>query len=235
MLTRKHPRLRGEDVDAGHGRDRFAETPPLTRGRPGTASLWCGTNRNTPAYAGKTLRSQTQRYRGGKHPRLRGEDSMSKVDKNLVTRNTPAYAGKTFLFLAEGLLEWKHPRLRGEDNESQTSARNAKETPPLTRGRPQGVTTCLLSFSKHPRLRGEDKKLLSRLNSLRETPPLTRGRQGHASPSKDGNRNTPAYAGKTLFAFPASSSCQKHPRLRGEDSNILYEDKPHNTKYAVIN
>ena len=47
--------------------------------------------------------------------------------------------------------------------------------------------------------------------------------------------NTPAYAGKTDSTEWESWFEEKHPRLRGEDSNILYEDKPHNTKYAVIN
>ena len=68
-----------------------------------------------------------------------------------------------------------------------------------------------------------------------ETPPLTRGRLPGDSFKADCSGNTPAYAGKTAREAPHKRSDQKHPRLRGEDSNILYEDKPHNTKYAVIN
>ena len=51
---RKHPRLRGEDQDAGR-------PPEVRRG-------------NTPAYAGKTPSSHWRGWRGRKHPRLRGED-----------------------------------------------------------------------------------------------------------------------------------------------------------------
>ena len=68
-----------------------------------------------------------------------------------------------------------------------------------------------------------------------ETPPLTRGRPQLALRNSQADGNTPAYAGKTETGEVPFTIHEKHPRLRGEDSNILYKDKPRNTKYAVIN
>ena len=114
--TRKHPRLRGEDV--------------------GMAALQGEGLRNTPAYAGKTDRSRGGLGAHEKHPRLRGEDwllfsSNSPVmETPPLTRgrlaglrrsrsqrgNTPAYAGKTIQYGIREVSQTKHPRLRGEDS-----------------------------------------------------------------------------------------------------------------------
>ena len=148
----------------------------------------------------------------------------------------------------------KHPRLRGEDGTPSLVGVSSLETPPLTRGRRTataptasrrgntpayagktsikrrnavfhvgntpayaGKTLRLQSLQlknwKHPRLRGEDLEVAASRSPVLETPPLTRGR--------------PELLRQDL---PARG---KHPRLRGEDSNILYEDKFHNTEYAV--
>ena len=110
---------------------------------------------NTPAYAGKTGLSGSQRRQAEKHPRLRGEDRyLSCYCTNLpetppLTRgrrkprdrrplrsgNTPAYAGKTRKKAKRGRLHRKHPRLRGEDLLDLPTKLPFQETPPLTRGR----------------------------------------------------------------------------------------------------
>ena len=96
----KHPRLRGEDqqgVDVAvtcmetpplaRGRpqklidaiDKAAETPPLARGRLQFHATGFGCPRNTPACAGKTDTNPNGRFPSRKHPRLRGEDPISRV------------------------------------------------------------------------------------------------------------------------------------------------------------
>ena len=92
---------------------------------------------NTPAYAGKTLAVFMNEGTGGKHPRLRGEDTPIPLSLRRRFRNTPAYAGKTGgqHKLAEAI--GKHPRLRGEDMPTSTTSAVTSETPPLTRGRLQ--------------------------------------------------------------------------------------------------
>ena len=111
----KHPRLRGEDEHFDTPRAPLQETPPLTRGRRQGGESLREALGNTPAYAGKTGRGVTLPLQAGKHPRLRGEDSVPRrvseagPETPPLTRgrlpcngyrlghhgNTPAYAGKT--------------------------------------------------------------------------------------------------------------------------------------------
>ena len=92
--------------------------------------------RNTPAYAGKTLEACRELRHRGKHPRVCGEDInqnaaggagwetpprmrgrlVSECHKMYLTRNTPAYAGKTSFSSLLMSLSRKHPRVCGEDN-----------------------------------------------------------------------------------------------------------------------
>ena len=115
MPAWKHPRVCGEDPSGiSHGSNP-RETPPRMRGRRlgdqgGQLEL-----RNTPAYAGKTVRGAEAHMLPWKHPRVCGEDEpvlpVRMVDKETPPRmrgrrlhhedswaidgNTPAYAGKT--------------------------------------------------------------------------------------------------------------------------------------------
>ena len=198
-MTKKHPRLRGEDPLVREVADATQETPPPTRGRPNPSNPVSLLPRNTPAYAGKTDYAALFSRPSKKHPRLRREDrrAISFAARSLETPpltrgrllqksrpfiglgNTPAYAGKTIHQGLAGLDLRKHPRLRGEDSMGISASSLAAETPPLTRGR------------------------------------LKTGRRFIVN-----DRNTPAYAGKTRSMLGASSPTGKHPRLRGEDSSI---------------
>ena len=141
--SKKHPRLRGEDLQRIKRSFPGQETPPLTRGRlRGNAHLG-HRFRNTPAYAGKTTRTMPEVRTARKHPRLRGEDFRSqrkdshKSETPPLTRgrrnvaslksplhgNTPAYAGKTGRGVTLPLQAGKHPRLRGEDSSHQARRR----------------------------------------------------------------------------------------------------------------
>ena len=157
-----------------------------------------------------------------KHPRLRGEDRNRRYRKKKQC--------------------WKHPRLRGEDGTSKEDTCLSSETPPLTRGRPpahdlhdeplgntpayagktRSMSHSSLKCWKHPRLRGEDPFQRCKQVTASETPPLTRGRPGGSGVQATCDRNTPAYAGKTLARSWMVAGAQKHPRLRGEDCSNLF-------------
>ena len=135
--SRKHPRLRGEDDCRTAGLLNVVETPPLTRGRPRDPFWRDFTDRNTPAYAGKTHWHSSKPQTHWKHPRLRGEDKIADANvttgketppltrgrrrrsqvRPLLSRNTPAYAGKTGEEGSTFSGVEKHPRLRGEDRD----------------------------------------------------------------------------------------------------------------------
>ncbi len=88
----------------------------------------------TPAYAGKSSRSQNSRLERRDHPRLCGEKTIpllcrrstegspppmrGKVDSmyevGFQSRITPAYAGKSFTSLLSSTVPEDHPRLCGE-------------------------------------------------------------------------------------------------------------------------
>ena len=238
ILSRKHPRLRGEDCTRETCPRRKLETPPLTRGRLADLEIAADEGRNTPAYAGKTRFPSHDIRSRGKHPRLRGEDrSLQEQRRDLsetppLTRgrlncaipedaahgNTPAYAGKTGLKKLHRRTNQKHPRLRGEDLNLHITKTPVLETPPLTRGRRGGGDCDAGTGQKHPRLRGEDPPLEIVEVYRPETPPLTRGRRDGELGREHGPGNTPAYAGKTLPPLHGLDLVKKHPRLRGEDS-----------------
>ena len=113
--ARKHPRLRGEDPEAGEERGGLLETPPLTRGRLRVLRAHRRARGNTPAYAGKTGPRSRGAASSEKHPRLRGEDVRRPNDQGRTEGNTPAYAGKTNRYDKKRKADRKHPRLRGED------------------------------------------------------------------------------------------------------------------------
>ena len=157
-----------------------------------------------------------------------------------MDRNTPAYAGKTPLCPRCRVFLRKHPRVCGEDDFPLGSWPVRAETPPRMRGRLKinpltdhenrntpayaGKTSycffhdCL--FQKHPRVCGEDA--INTVHAFRrlETPPRMRGRLLFTSIRLRKNRNTPAYAGKTLRLQPPSTRVKKHPRVCGEDSQV---------------
>ena len=136
--------------------------------------------------------------------------------------NTPAYAGKTSPVRSTFRACRKHPRLRGEDGRRCATRSMTAETPPLTRGRPGTSCRGPARTQKHPRLRGEDAVAQLQGGGVQETPPLTRGRPARRSRPRDRRGNTPAYAGKTHPCSADRGVGWKHPRLRGEDAELLF-------------
>ena len=94
-----------------------------------------GTDRITPACAGKTRMGSRRRRVGPDHPRMRGEDHpvdnkqaeewgspphargrlLDRVDDHARPGITPACAGKTAVADVGGPSGEDHPRMRGED------------------------------------------------------------------------------------------------------------------------
>ena len=216
-IRKKHPRLRGEDLQVFPFSIKSLETPPLTRGRRRLS------RKREPAVK--------------KHPRLRGEDGRREQVAHLVletpplTRgrrecasfprvqlgNTPAYAGKTARKRKRSPDTWKHPRLRGEDLFSLPRRFFLQETPPLTRGRRYIIGPLGSRQRNTPAYAGKTLQCPRTRSTSQETPPLTRGRPRLLDQETLARRNTPAYAGKTRLLVSVFTVPWKHPRLRGED------------------
>ena len=74
-----------------------------------------------------------------------------------------------------------------------------------------------MSMEEHPRIRGENAVLRKASNGNVGTSPHTRGKPVSAVAPLVGDRNIPAYAGKTGFRKAAAEVNQEHPRIRGEN------------------
>ena len=72
--ARKHPRIRGENLVDDSWRIMGGETSPHTRGKPADEYLSLDSQRNIPAYAGKTTVLSFRPLGRRKHPRIRGEN-----------------------------------------------------------------------------------------------------------------------------------------------------------------
>ena len=100
---RKHPRIRGENLELVDVCEEFLETSPHTRGEPGCDGLTDVEGRNIPAYAGRTRHPAKGGGRRRKHPRIRGENSQNDRIENNGGETSPHTRGEP------RQLEWKHP------------------------------------------------------------------------------------------------------------------------------
>ena len=130
-------------------------SPPHARGRHRRQTQFRFRNGITPACAGKTDDDIRHAYRGGDHPRMRGEDitpmhrerapagspphARGRLKKRHfllnVARITPACAGKTLPLSLSCNKYRDHPRMRGEDNGSIFPMSDGVGSPPHARGR----------------------------------------------------------------------------------------------------
>ena len=155
----KHPRIRGENHrDLRRGRF-FLETSPHTRGEPSAAVSVLDRPGNIPAYAGRTIYGEDVNLDAEKHPRIRGENHLARLqvrnhaETSPHTRgercccatqpdspgNIPAYAGRTDAKAEKTAQLEKHPRIRGENVEALFGSASILETSPHTRGEPGNV------------------------------------------------------------------------------------------------
>ena len=73
---------------------------------------------------------------------------------------------------------------------------------------------------KHPRIRGENIAVEAEAPDPSETSPHTRGELAGDRLSKVFHGNIPAYAGRTGTRYTEILRSQKHPRIRGENTEI---------------
>ena len=131
-------------------------TPPRVRGRLTAPYVEVACDGNTPACAGKTRTRVFRRSALQEHPRVCGEDYLSRVFcvhilgtpprvrgrlghlpvAHLYVRNTPVCAGKTICYKLTHHMFWEHPRVCGEDSHKAHQNQLYQGTPPRVRGRP---------------------------------------------------------------------------------------------------
>ena len=92
----KHPHVRGEDCILPGPRPKSAETPPRAWGRQVFISAPELEMGNTPTCVGKTNGSISLYRAKGKHPHVRGEDSLTVRLRSPMTETPPRSWGRLF-------------------------------------------------------------------------------------------------------------------------------------------
>ncbi len=134
----------------------------------------------------------------GKHPHVRGEDSLCS-SWLVADLETP-------------------PRTWGRHKGSVQRVAGVGNTPTYVGKTPQ-PSLLPLACRKHPHVRGEDHAHGCPPAALGETPPRTWGRRRVSTRLSLAFRNTPTYVGKTLYRARILASIWKHPHVRGEDDS----------------
>ena len=132
--------------------------------------------RITPARAGKRLSSTWSDSFIGDHPRACGEKFFAAIQRATI-RGSP-------------------PRVRGKVSHSSISSEMLRITPARA-GKRKSYTSPSAATQDHPRACGEKWDAVRRTRCLRGSPPRVRGKAGQSIHFPDGNRITPARAGKS--------------------------------------
>ena len=94
IISRAHPRSRGENFLGGSPFPGDGGASPLTRGKPPEVNKGCQTQGRIPAHAGKTHTERTKTHAYRAHPRSRGEN-MKKADAEALKQGaSPLTRGK---------------------------------------------------------------------------------------------------------------------------------------------
>ena len=155
IVSRAHPRSRGENVDFFLDHGFVLGSSPLTRGKLSSLMKPRCDKWLIPAHAGKTALYVRVSRIPRAHPRSRGENVIAKaaagpeVGSSPLTRGKPhqrsphrssrglipAHAGKTVLLRTSGAGDRAHPRSRGENRDLGGGDDTSHGSSPLTRGK----------------------------------------------------------------------------------------------------
>ena len=130
-------------------------TSPRMRGKPFVVVVKNFTQRNIPAYAGKTGRYAQQMSKlTGTSPRMRGKlPELAKLFMQLG--NIPAYAGKTRDSVLNGPGKKEHPRVCGENFGKAFGNATNRGTSPRMRGKLMLLAVVALNVRNIPAYAGK--------------------------------------------------------------------------------
>ena len=231
-----HPRLCGEKLSKNPSIQSTKGSPPPMRGKGRSLFRCIRQSGITPAYAGKSIQLLSYGQEDWDHPRLCGEKLSGTWSTTSAAGSPPPMRGKVLWSGCTPYASKDHPRLCGEKYGYYTIEVSSLGSPPPMRGK-AALPACLHFFTRitpayagkrekrfslpanirdHPRLCGEKRQLESLLSSDRGSPPPMRGKAENACVTDEGNRITPAYAGKSVIVAFVFFKSWDHPRLCGE-------------------
>ena len=190
-----HPRVCGEKPNRIVWEHWKEGSPPRMRGKVCRSHAGAPASRITPAYAGKSPRTQNRKDTPRDHPRVCGE-------KHRMESTCPRRTGSP-------------PRMRGKESESMRRGHAKGITPAYAGKRHLSISGCAAS-GDHPRVCGEKDVLPSRQGAGAGSPPRMRGKVLGTGKGCDGVGITPACAGKRMVFAGRKSRTWDHPRVCGE-------------------
>ena len=176
--------------------------------------------RITPAWAGKSNKSQYEHYHKEDHPRVGGEKRRLGFARRWQTGSPPRGRGKAGGKQMNTGKQGSPPRGRGKA--AAAASRNAAHRiTPAWAGKRCGKVPMWRSPWDHPRVGGE--KLMGDNDEKRKLGSPPRGRGKDIGVIADGATAgiTPAWAGKRDRARGAGLPAQDHPRVGGEKTKKI--------------
>ena len=208
--------MRGK-AEVRHERDQEPGITPACAGKRHCPRFRPGKTRDHPRVCGeKSSLMQMDVGPLGSPPRMRGKGLVG-FELDIRIRITPACAGKSLSPAPEKALPGDHPRVCGEKRKDFETANRKKGSPPRMRGKgcmfccspaKVGITPAYAGKSiqtfqfvqyhrDHPRVCGEKLSISSAHISQTGSPPRMRGKARMILIHVNGERITPAYAGKS--------------------------------------
>ena len=190
-------------------------SPPLARGVPIISVALFAGRRITPACAGSTLYHLFSFSFSKDHPRLRGEYSLTMLQKETIIGSPPLARGVLRKMLKERKLSRITPACAGSTNFICHPVSPFRDHPRL-RGEYRWYSRRQAVRQDHPRLRGEYFRYVVHCYVPPGSPPLARGVLIACHCINNATRITPACAGSTRVGISQNKALWDHPRLRGE-------------------
>ena len=196
----EHPRVCGENRVVHLGFQRFGGTSPRMRGKHADSGDRRGRTGNIPAYAGKTSSTPVKQSVAPEHPRVCGENLLKTQSLSLSIGTSPRMRGKLSETKVFPNGDRNIPAYAGKTWRHSRKPQCLTGTSPRMRGKPTGLRRHSLSIGTSPRMRGK----------LSETKVFP-----------NGDRNIPAYAGKT-WRHSRKPQCLTgtSPRMRGKPTGL---------------
>ena len=175
-VTRDHPRLCGEKLQSCLRIGVKKGSPPPMRGKGSNGAGGVKMERITPAYAGKSFTTRYRACRREDHPRLCGEKVYNMKKVHRWTGSPPPMRGKVCLVHVYKCALRITPAYAGK----------------------RRIAWCRFHLLEdHPRLCGEKGRVAAGVVAVSGSPPPMRGKVPKSGGAMDGDRITPAYAGKS--------------------------------------
>ena len=166
------------------------------RGKPRWGTSTACHARITPACAGKTSSPEARRRPDRDHPRVCGENAISRIFQLLLVGSPPRVRGKRAM---------------------KRMDRSGSRITPACAGKTRAKKLLSKTPQDHPRVCGENAIGSSIASGAAGSPPRVRGKRSYCDVRSGVRRITPACAGKTRQDRAQMARREDHPRVCGEN------------------